>query len=584
VPRLIVVDGPWNGCAIGLEPVEHVLGRDPSCDLAVPDTALSRRHLRVAPTADGWEAEDMGSRNGTRLNDQPLTRARLRDGDRLQVGRSVFRFDDTDAPPVLAEVAADTTVLAAEAGPGEVGAGDLPALLALADALLAAGDEEAFLGPLCAWLRAQTGAARAVVFRRRTGELHAHAGYGASGREPPRAMVLPAVAVASARDGKALWMAAGGGTGMVPVGAPAGLVIVLPGIPAPPTQRLRFLACAGHLAAGLWASQGRIGSLHARVAELDDGDLVVASPAMRRIMDFVDRAAATDSTVLLLGESGTGKEVLARALYRRSRRAGGPFVAVNCAAISTSLLESELFGHERGAFTGAIARKPGRFELADGGTLLLDEVAELSPEAQAGLLRVLEDRKLMRLGGTHPIEVDVRVIAATHVDLKEAVAARRFREDLFYRLSVLVADIPPLRDRRDDIAPLARHLLDRLVRRAPRRVDGIAPAALDVLTSYRWPGNVRELRNVIERAVMLGTGDVIEVDDLPPEVRGSHPAPAPAAGDQVALPLPFDELERHNLLAALAVTGGNKTRAARLLGIDRVTLYNRLRKHGSDTE
>jgi two-component system, NtrC family, response regulator AtoC len=368
------------------------------------------------------------------------------------------------------------------------------------------------------------------------------------------------------------------------VGAPAGMIVVLPGIAAPGVQRLRLLACAGHLAAGLWANHGRIGSLHARVAELDDGDLVTASPAMRPVLDFVARAAAADSTVLLQGESGTGKEVLARALHRRSRRAGGPFVAVNCAAISTSLLESELFGHERGAFTGAVARKPGRFELADGGTLLLDEVAELSPEAQAGLLRVLEDRKLMRLGGTHPVEVDVRVIAATHVDLKEAVAARRFREDLFYRLSVLVAVIPPLRDRREDIAPLARHLLDRLVRRAPRRVDGIAPAALDVLTAHRWPGNVRELRNVIERAVMLGTGDVIEVDDLPPEVRGGHPAPAPVAGGQVALPLPFDELERHNLLAALAVTGGNKTRAARLLGIDRVTLYNRLRKHGADTE
>jgi DNA-binding NtrC family response regulator len=584
VPRLLVVDGPWNGCAIGLEPVEHVLGRDPGCDLAVPDTTLSRRHLRVAPTNDGWEAEDMGSRNGTRLNDQPLTRARLRDGDRLQVGRSVFRFDEADAPPVLAEVAAETSVIAAETGSSETGAGELPALLALADALLAAGDEEEFLTRLCSWLRAQTSAARAVVFRRRTGELHAHAGYGASGREPPRAMVLPAVAVAAARDGKALWMMAGGGTSVVPVGEPAGLVVVLPGIAAPAPERLRFLACAGHLAAGLWASQGRIGSLHARVAELGDGDLVVVSPAMRAVVDFVDRAAAVDSTVLLLGESGTGKEVLARALYRRSKRAGGPFVAVNCAAISTSLLESELFGHERGAFTGAVARKPGRFELADGGTLLLDEVAELSPEAQAGLLRVLEERTLMRLGGTRPVAVDVRVIAATHVPLKEAVAAGRFREDLYYRLSVLVTVIPPLRERRDDIEALARHFLDRLVRGAPRRVGGIAPAALDALTAYRWPGNVRELRNVIEHAVMLGTGDVIEVDDLPPEIRGSHPVPAPVAGEQVTLPQPFDELERHNLLAALAVTGGNKTRAARLLGIDRVTLYNRLRKHGADTE
>jgi len=190
----------------------------------------------------------------------------------LHVGRSVLRFDDADTPAVLAEVEADTTMIAAEAGPGEAGAGELPALLALADALLAAGDDEEFLIRLCTWLRAQTGAARAAVFRRRGGKLHAHACYGASGREPPRAMVLPAtVAVAAAHDGKALWMTAGGGTGIVPVGAPADVVAVLPGIAALGVPRLRFLACAGHLAAGLWASHGRIGSLHARVAELDDG-------------------------------------------------------------------------------------------------------------------------------------------------------------------------------------------------------------------------------------------------------------------------------------------------------------------------
>jgi DNA-binding NtrC family response regulator len=584
--RLFVVDGPWHGCAIGLEPVEHTLGRDRACDLAVPDTTLSRRHLRFVPTDGAWEVEDLGSRNGTLLNDQPLTRARLRNGDMLQVGRSLLRFDEADTH-VLAEVEADTTIIAAEAGPGDAGIGELPALLALADALLAADDEDEFHARLCSWLRAQTGAARAAVFRRRGGELRAHAGYGAAGREPPRAMVLPAtIAVAAARDGKALWMTAGGGTCVVPVGVPAVVVVVLPGIASPGAQQLRFLACAGHLAGGLWASHGRIGALHARVAELDDDALVAASRAMQPIVEFVERAAASDSTVLLFGESGTGKEVLARALFRRSKRANGPFVAVNCAAISTSLLQSELFGHERGAFTGALARKPGRFELADGGTLLLDEVAELSPEAQAGLLRVLEEHQLTRLGGTHPVPIDVRVIAATHVDLKEAVAAGRFREDLYYRLSVLVAAIPPLRERRDDIEVLARHFLDRLVQRAPRRVDGIASDALDALTAYRWPGNVRELRNIIERAVMLGGGELIEVDDLPPEIRDNHLAPRPVAGerDHVALPMPADELERRNLAAALAATDGNKTRAARLLGIDRVTLYNRLRKYGVEPE
>ena len=205
MPRLIVVNGPWNGCTIGLEPVEHMLGRDPDCDLAVPDTSLSRHHLRIVPTVDGWEAEDLGSRNGTLLNDQPLTRAPLRDGDLLQAGRSVLRFDDAASPRVLAKADADTTVIACEAGPGDAGTGELPTLLALADALLAAGDEDEFVARLCTWLRTQADAARAVVFRRRAGELHAHAGYGASGREPPRAIVLPAEAtVAAGRDGKAL--------------------------------------------------------------------------------------------------------------------------------------------------------------------------------------------------------------------------------------------------------------------------------------------------------------------------------------------------------------------------------------------
>jgi Sigma-54 interaction domain/FHA domain len=403
MPRLIVVDGPWHGCAIGLDSGEHTLGRDRDCDLAVPDSTLSRRHLRFVPIDNAWHAEDLGRRNGTLLHDRPLTRARLHDGDVLQVGRSVLRFLDADTPPVLTEVEAATTAIAAEDVSGEAPAEEVQTLLALADALAATHHEEEFLIRLCTWLRAQTGAARAVVFQRRGGELHARAGYRASGREPPGMVLPPTAAVAAARDGKALWMMADGGTGVVPVGMPAELLVVLPGVAAPGAQRLRFWACAGHLAAGLWASHGRIGSPHARVAELRDEEMVAVSPAMRPILDFVARAAATDSTVLLLGESGTGKEVLARALYTRSRRASGPFVAVNCAAISTSLLESELFGHERGAFTGAAARKLGRFELADGGTLLLDEVAELSAEAQAGLLRVLEERKLMRLGGSQSL-------------------------------------------------------------------------------------------------------------------------------------------------------------------------------------
>jgi DNA-binding NtrC family response regulator len=294
------------------------------------------------------------------------------------------------------------------------------------------------------------------------------------------------------------------------------------------------------------------------------------------VLEFIERAAHTDSTVLLLGDSGTGKELVARALHGAGARADAPFVAINCASIPAGLLEAELFGHEKGSFTGATGRRRGCFEAADAGTLLLDEVGELSPQAQAGLLRVLEERTVRRVGGEQPVPVDVRVIAATHRDLAAEVSAGSFREDLYFRLSVLIANLPPLRDRPEDVAVLAERFLEHFRRRTTREVSAISPEALAALRAYHWPGNVRELRNVIERAVMLGHGAHIEPGDLPPDVRGAARS-GPEGVEMISLPMPSAELDRRNLVAALAATRGNKTRAAALLGIDRVTLYNRLK-------
>ena len=305
--------------------------------------------------------------------------------------------------------------------------------------------------------------------------------------------------------------------------------------------------------------------------------VVGRSPQLHELAELVRKVAPSDMTVLILGETGTGKERIARALHALSDRGSRRFVALNCAAIPGELLESELFGHAKGAFTGALRDRPGLLEEADGGTLFLDEIGDMRASLQAKLTRVLEERRVRRLGETDERAVDVRLIAATHRDLRQRVAEGRFREDLLYRLSVIQTQLPPLRERRDDIPILAQHFLRTIGERVARRVEQIAPAALDVLCRYRWPGNVRELRNVIERALVLGDGPVLELDDLPPELL--HAAPPVSSADANVTVRPLAELERAAIVAALAATTGNKARAAALLGIDRTTLYRKLKDY-----
>ncbi|MBI2943243.1 MAG: sigma 54-interacting transcriptional regulator [Candidatus Wallbacteria bacterium] len=310
---------------------------------------------------------------------------------------------------------------------------------------------------------------------------------------------------------------------------------------------------------------------------------VGTSPLFREILTTVAKVAGTRSTVLIRGESGTGKEVVARAIHRQSKRSSRPLVAVNCAALSESLLESELFGHEKGAFTGADRLKKGKFELADSGTIFLDEIGCMSPQLQTKLLRVLQEREVDRLGSDRPIPVDVRVIAATNTDLEAAIRVGRFREDLFYRLNVISITLPPLRARPEDIPTLAAHFVERYNRETSRNIRGLAPAALDALMRYDFPGNVRELENLIERAVVLEDDEWIQPERFP---IGPRPPPAGSASDAGPEPSPMialAEMERRHILAVLERCGWKKTKACSVLEISRPTLDRKLAGYGVDS-
>jgi len=305
--------------------------------------------------------------------------------------------------------------------------------------------------------------------------------------------------------------------------------------------------------------------------------LVGDSPPMLRLNESIRRVARADATVLIAGETGTGKELVARAIHMNSPRANRPFVAVNCAALAENLLESELFGHERGAFSGAVAQKKGRIELAESGTLFLDEIGELAPQLQGKLLRVLQEREFERVGGTRTLKVDMRLISATNRDLAAEVKAGRFRDDLLYRLNVVRIDVPPLRERAGDIPALARYFLERCRRKAGRRVSGISPEAMAYLRAYDWPGNVRELENTIERAAVLGSTEEILPDDLPESV---IEASTPPAGEKTNIHSALLETKKKAVIAAFRAAGGNYAATAHALGIHPNYLHRLIKNLG----
>ncbi|MCB9570536.1 MAG: sigma 54-dependent Fis family transcriptional regulator [Kofleriaceae bacterium] len=588
--RLMVVEGPDRGRELELVEPGGALGRADDCAIRLGDPAVSRHHCRVVVHGATARLVDDASTNRTLVNDAPVREVELRPGDRIAVGRTVLVVAGA-APAVAPRPAAielATVELVTRAG----GADDLPAVLArLGDALQRATDVAAAATAACQAVATALGAAAVTLVRRRAdGDLDAIAATGAAtgaadGRADGAADTTPGIDPRAAIDR---------GVAAAYVLADRH-VLVAPLAPADATARVRGALIATRAAAwrrrdlelasalarlvgaGLDAqvARDRLDRANRSLAERLGGAVIADSDASRQLATLIARVGPTDTTVLITGESGVGKELVAEAVHAASPRARGPFVAVNCAALSEGLLESELFGHEKGAFTGAAARRAGRLEQADGGTLFLDEVGELGDAAQAKLLRALEARRFERVGGAHTVAVDLRLIAATNRDLEAMVHAGRFRRDLYYRLCVVRLAIAPLRERRADVAPLARLFVARFgaATGRPRTLDDDALAALE---AHDWPGNVRELRNVIERAIALGAGPTITAADVEP--LGALAAVAPATGD--APPRSLRELEQEAVAGAMKAARGNKARAAQLLGIDRTTLYKKLKQLG----
>jgi len=651
--RLVVVEGPDAGREFELPIRGGAVGRGDGCLVQLTDPAVSRQHAMI-DLRDGalcW-VDDSGKPR-TLINGAPAAIHTLEAGDEIAIGATRLVYAPVDgvavtraASHVTLEVGSHQ-LLALSRGPGEPGEHrarrHLAAIAQLGDRLRAetAAGRDAVARAACDAALTALAGERAYLLavspggRARVAPIAAALAAGA-----PTQLQAPAELVDKVVRGKQVITAETGGRALIaaPIHAADDTVVGILWIDrgAAPWDPVDTLAagCLAHLTGAAWAAADARDQLVRRADALDeqlngplaDGDFVGRSAAAQRIVAFVARVAPSDATVLLGGESGSGKEMVARAIHRGSRRAKGPCVAINCAALTESLIESELFGHEKGAFTGATDKKAGRFELADRGTLFLDEIGELPLGLQTKFLRVLEDRRFERVGGQKAIEVDVRVVAASNRDLAAMVKRGTFREDLYYRLSVIHVDVPPLRDRLDDVALLAEFFLARFRGQAGRRISGFAADALAAMTRYPWPGNVRELRNAVERAVVLGDRDQIIAADLPPQVlaaaspprtRPSPPTP-PLGSNSISMPAvalepppreptpresgppsrptpppspssaPSDappprslrDLEKQGIVAALAATGGNKAQAAAILEIDRSTLYKKLKDYG----
>ena len=627
--RLDILDGPDKGRRFDIPLRGGVIGRASGSLFELSDAAVSRQHARIEMRDGAFWIVDTSGAGRTIVNGQPLIEngsQRLDSNHHIVVGATRIAFVAEATPAIATERSQSrvtmevgsrqlmATNLGAIAATPLLGDGraerHLRALAALGETLRAGGrgGPEPVVHATCAAARAALGAERAFVMTRdRSGKLLTIAVAVADDDPAGPQLHLPADLVDKvAGDSKAIALELDGRHAIgVPLPSPTGIALFWIDRRTGAWELLDVMVagCLASLAGAALvgaATQDELARSNAALEErIGDGEFIGQSPAARSVLDFVSRVAPSDATVLLGGESGSGKEMVARAIHRASRRHAGPCVAINCAALTETLIESELFGHERGAFTGATERKAGRFELADKGTLFLDEVGELPLHLQTKFLRVLEDRRVERVGGSRTIDVDVRVIAASNRDLAEQVKRGLFREDLFYRLSVIHLLVPPLRERPDDIARLAEHFLARFAGQAGRRIVGIAPDAMRSLVAHAWPGNVRELRNTIERAVVLGRGDWITVEDLPSPLATAAPRPrtptpplgsmsismANAADVSAAAPpnssaRSLRDLERDGIAAALAATGGNKAQAAALLEIDRSTLYKKLKDYG----
>ena len=626
-PRLIGIAGPFQGVVIPLPEGETCIGRDTSNQVCIADGSLSRRHCALSRRGDEITIRDLRSRNGTRVNGMPVEERPLEHQDQVSVGSSLLVFveSDHDAQAAGNSVEFENTtqtkdisslLLHAESARGEESppagkpgerpgparvAGDLNSLTKIALAIGSIRDRESLPWQLLGFLFDVVPAERgAVLLMDDAGEIVSTTAWDRVGGPEHPVMVNPSLVrkVVQQREGLVVGGSTHGGAQQndaqtadskshsqlcVPLGVSdrnLGVIYLDSANPAVLFDRnhLQLVSAVGSIAALALENLQHWGRLQdenqvLRAEVSLEHDMVGTGPRIREVFDFISRVAPTDSTVLIQGESGTGKELVARAVHRNSPRAERAFVAINCAAIPESLMESELFGHEKGSFTGAVSQKKGKVEVADGGTLFLDEILELAPGLQAKLLRVLQEREFERVGGTRPMPLDIRLIAASNQSLAEAAEKGEFRKDLFYRLNVVTVTMPPLRERREDIPSLANHFIAKASRKCNVRPKAFSPEALTCLANYLWPGNVRELENATERALVLGAGDTIRPEDLPDNIFEAG-SPSGDAGNFLGA---IKEFKKQLIGQALQVAGGNYLEAAKALGIHPNSLLRLMR-------
>ena len=621
ISRFLALAGPFEGQVFDLGPEPLTVGRQSSNRLQLKHESVSRRHCVLDAGGGGVVLRDLDSSCGTFVNGVPVRERTLEPGNYVKVGDTILFFlpdAEEEAPAGAASrsrdewMAASTVELpfsearylrpeqmSASPEPDPRAARDLAVLLGISNAAHEIRDTKELARKLSELVFEIVPAERvAVLFTEGDDFVPAHAAHRHGDSEPTfvfsrtlaRRVLDRGLAVLShdvvgeeaLAGGESLRTARIRSLLCVPLvssGHPLGVLWADTRERRAPfdARHLELLTAAACVAAMAFDNTRRTEELEAENRRLKSAELehemIGESPAMARILELVARVAPTDLTVLVVGESGTGKELVARALHHNSPRSGKPFIAINCATLSETLLESELFGHEKGAFTGALGRKPGKLELAHEGTLFLDEVGEVPPALQAKLLRALEEREFERVGGTRPIRVDVRIVAATNRDLEAAIGDGTFRRDLYHRLNVFSLPLPPLRERRGDIPLLASHFAVLASRRLGRRPSGFTPAARRCLAAYEWPGNVRELRNAVERAVVLSADGLVRPEDLPEAVLEStaeKSAPGATYHAQV------NEAKRRILRAAITAAGGKPAEAAQQLGLNRTYLHRLL--------
>ena len=631
-PRLLVIAGPSKDSTIPLPDGEATIGRDPTSAVAVVDPSVSRKHCTLRREDDRFQIKDLESRNGTLVNGITIKEQWLRHGDEIATGDSVFLFlleEDERATPVSrvefdeSKPTAETKIihpkevvylqpdrLLRELPPTSQIARNLSALLKISRVLHAIRDLEELQAQLLDLIFEVIPAGRgAILLSEGAGQefncLYARTRHAAQpqlvrvSRTIARQVMKENVAIlgidvpasGALRDVESLVAAEVRSLLCVPLSVFQRMIgcIYLDSTNAANRfheDHLQLMAAVAGISAVALDNARRQQWLEQENQRLtmevrQDQSLVGEGTKMKEIFQFLARVAPTESTVLIEGESGTGKELAAKALHRSSPRASKPFVAINCAAIPETLLESDLFGHERGAFTGAASQKKGRLEVADGGVVFLDEIGDLAPSLQVKLLRVLQEREFERVGGTHPIKIDIRLVAATNRDLNEAVKQGEFRQDLYYRLAVVKLTMPALRDRRDDIPMLTRHFVQKHAKKCKVKAKPISREAMAALVNYEWPGNVRELENAIERALVMGSSDMLLLEDLPESLLEQS---APDEAQEGKYHASVKQLKKHLIVDAVAQTGGNYVEAAGILGVHPNYLHRLIRNLGIKEE